>query len=436
MEEIMSNDDLITRWDYFINQTRKNPSFRALTSKAWKRCRDIGLGSNRLRFTFLAQNELQQKIKDNLELINTAKPYLDHLSLSLTGISHMIALSDSEGWIIDYRGNPEDLGGKEAGLCLGASWAEKNIGNNGIGTALATGEPVLIYGIEHYGMVYGSCACIGVPIRSNGQIIGGLDISVPTKYADPSRLHLAVACVNSIESTLSFNRVNHLEQSSEKTLSAVNKLIATSVHDLKNPLTVVRGLAQLGKMTFETNKALDYFERIITQADEMTEMLTVLLNIFTPQKLIQKEIISVINEILRELKPICELQAIDLLLITTSDNINLKIDEPSLKRAIQNVLINAIQLMKNGGLLEVKIEKKLNSMLLSIRDSAGGIPKELHDCLFEPFTTRRDDGTGLGLFMTYHSITNTHNGEIWFETYPGTGTTFFIKIPLVDKGDK
>lgn len=126
---------------------------------------------------------------------------MDSLSLSLTGLPHIVALSDAEGWIIDIRGTPEELGGRKSGLCLGASWDEKNIGNNGIATALATGEPVLVYGIEHFGMAYDGCACMGVPIIFNGKIIGAIDISVPNKYAHPARLHIIIACVNSIEST-------------------------------------------------------------------------------------------------------------------------------------------------------------------------------------------------------------------------------------------
>lgn len=146
----------------------------------------------------------------------------------------MVALTGAEGWVIDIKSTPEELGGRKSGLCLGASWAEKNIGNNGIGTALATGEPVLVYGIEHYGMVYGGCACMGVPIIYNGKITGALDISVHNQYAHPARLHIAIACGNSIESTLEHLNRNTANISPYLELSATSELISTAVHDLKN----------------------------------------------------------------------------------------------------------------------------------------------------------------------------------------------------------
>ncbi|HCJ57611.1 MAG TPA: two-component sensor histidine kinase, partial [Clostridiaceae bacterium] len=53
--------------------------------------------------------------------------------------------------------------------------------------------------------------------------------------------------------------------------------------------------------------------------------------------------------------------------------------------------------------------------------------------LFEPFSYRRSGGTGLGLFMAYHTITSTHKGELWYETEAGKGTTFYIKLPIAQR---
>lgn len=100
------------------------------------------------------------------------------------------------------------------------------------------------------------------------------------------------------------------------------------------------------------------------------------------------------------------------------------------KRSIQNILINSIQLMDNGGQIEIETIIEGNYIIITIKDTAGGIPEDIKDSLFQVFTFRRGQGTGLGLFMVYHTITNTHKGKIWFKSKPDLGTTFFIKLPI------
>lgn len=429
MTVCFNNDLVIDEWEKFKTAVNDNPTMRPVTMEAWKRCRDLGLTSEGLKFIFLSGLELEQKLHCNSKLMDAAKSYMDHLSLSLNGIPHIVALSDEQGWIIDYRGVPEELGGKSVGLSIGASWAEKGIGNNGIGTALATGKPVFVYGVEHYGSVYSSCGCIGVPIRNNGHIIGALDVSVPIQYADPARLHLVAACVSSIESTLSSILSRPDITTSYLKMSETTELIATAVHDLKNPLSVIRGLGQLGKMITNDSKVADYFDRVIKQSDEMNNIIVDLLGIFRPEVLVTKKISSIIEQILQEFDPICTSHNIKLIYKNISDGY-VNTSERLFKRAIGNLITNAMQAIESEGIIEIQTKVQNRDLIITVRDTAGGIPEELKDCLFEPFTFRRNQGTGLGLFMVYHTVTTTHKGDIWFETKQGEGTTFYIKLPI------
>lgn len=429
MESLVNQDDLIYKWGKFVKVVEKNPTIRPITIEAWKRCEGLGLDPNDLKFKFLDDDELKQKLAENSQLIEVAEPYLEHLSLSLTGITHLITLTDSYGWVIDLRGTADEMGGKEYGICLGASWSEKDIGNNGAGTSLIIGKPVLIYGLEHYKKAYSPITCIGVPIRVQEKIIGAIAVCVPNEYASPARLNLATACVNSVESTIS-NTISHpFGISSDMKLSATSELIATAVHDLKNPLAVIRGLGQLGKITSDKDKVNSYFDRIIKQADELNNLIVELLSIFKPQEITPKRINPVIKEVLQEFEPECKSRGITLNLINDYDEF-VDISEGLFRRAIKNLIANAVQLMDNGGLIEIKMQSEKGFMLISVRDTAGGIPEDIKDNLFEPFTFRRSGGSGLGLFMVYHAITNTHRGQIWFKTQFGEGTTFFIKLPI------
>ncbi|EKQ57742.1 MULTISPECIES: ATP-binding protein [Clostridium] len=430
MKYLLNENGILKEWDNFISIINENAIARSITLESWKRCNDLGLERDKIKFKFLSDKDLKQKVQENSYLIEASKLYMDSLSTSLINIPHIVALADNEGWIIDLRGTPEEFGGKQAVICLGASWSEENIGNNGVGTAISIGEPILVYGREHYATAYGGCACIGAPIICNGNIIGAMDISVPVKYANLARLHILIACVNSIESTIMHINSNNSELVSINMNPLItSELIATTIHDLKNPLAVIRGLGQLGKLNSDKSKVDNYLNRIIKQVDEMNDMVIELLSIFKPEKLIAQKVASTLEEILFSFEPICESKKIKLCLHKNEDNY-VNISEKLLKRAIENIINNAVQIMDEGGTIEILTEQDGDFIIISIRDTAGGIPEELSETLFEPFTFRRSGGTGLGLFMAYHTIVNVHKGQIWFETELKRGTTFFIKLPI------
>lgn len=424
MNNYNKTSDVYSEWESFVSNVKKSPEVRPITLESWKRCNKFDLQSDRLKYKFLSEEELGIKIRENSRLIEICKPYLESLSLSLEEIPHIVVLADKEGWIIDLRGTPEELGGRDAGLCQGSNWSEKYIGNNGIGTAQKLREPVIVHGVEHFGMVYGSCSCIGVPIMNRGEVLGALDISVPVQYAHPSRLHILTACASSIESVLTY-----INNSNNMNFSAMNNLISTAVHDLKNPLAVISGLGQLGNITTDEGKIKSYFDRIVIQADEMNKMVTELLNVFRPEELQSQNVNPIIEEVINSYKPICDYKNIKLTFKCDCNEL-VMVSRKLFKRSIENLINNAVQSMNGTGAITIETKSCGETFLITVKDTAGGIPEEIRDILFEPFAFRRSGGTGLGLFMVYYTITNTHRGKIWFETESGNGTTFSIELPL------
>jgi signal transduction histidine kinase len=115
--------------------------------------------------------------------------------------------------------------------------------------------------------------------------------------------------------------------------------------------------------------------------------------------------------------------------MTTLDS-EVKLCVKVFKRAIENLIKNAIQALGDGGVIEVKVGSSDGQLFISVNDNGPGLPYEIKKNLFEPFVYHRKDGTGLGLFMVYHAITDIHHGEIWFDSEQDKGTTFYISIPI------
>lgn len=97
-----------------------------------------------------------------------------------------------------------------------------------------------------------------------------------------------------------------------------------------------------------------------------------------------------------------------------------------------NIIVNAVQAMDNTGALTINIIKQEDYVLVSIRDTGKGIPKKIQSRIFEPFFTTKasGEGSGVGLDVT-KKILKEHSSEIWFESEEGKGTTFYVKLQII-----
>jgi signal transduction histidine kinase len=108
-------------------------------------------------------------------------------------------------------------------------------------------------------------------------------------------------------------------------------------------------------------------------------------------------------------------------------------DRTHMNRLFTNLLTNAVDACPEDMPCEIVITEEVNdnNILISIQDNGEGIPKEMQAKIFTPNFTTKSSGTGLGLAMS-KSIIEQSGGEIWFETEVGTGTTFFVQLPLIN----
>jgi signal transduction histidine kinase len=104
-------------------------------------------------------------------------------------------------------------------------------------------------------------------------------------------------------------------------------------------------------------------------------------------------------------------------------------DPEQIKRALQNLVLNAMDAMSNGGTLRLATRQYNNTVILEVSDTGQGLTKEECDRLFTPYYTTKHHGTGLGLAIV-QSVVSDHGGTISVESQPGRGATFRIELPV------
>ena len=119
---------------------------------------------------------------------------------------------------------------------------------------------------------------------------------------------------------------------------------------------------------------------------------------------------------------------------STDEIMTVYADKSQLLRVLTNVLQNAVEAIPEDreGNVRVSLEREDHSAIITITDHGSGIEPELVEKIFSPYFTTKGSGTGLGLAMT-KKIIEFWKGKIWFEIERGKGTSFFIKLPLLQE---
>lgn len=223
-------------------------------------------------------------------------------------------------------------------------------------------------------------------------------------------------------------------------LESLGILAGGIAHDFNNLLTIILGNASLVKMRInpkEKNaKNLMEIEKAIIQAKDLTQQLLTFAKGSEPLK---RNID--IGELLQETTSlILSGSNIKCNFHIAQDLTNIEADEGQIKQVINNILINAIQAMPNGGSIKVAAENKESSkrirecfdlghdyVKITIADGGTGISEESLQHIFDPYFTTKAEGNGLGLANVY-SIIKKHNGFINVESQVGVGTTFHLYL--------
>jgi two-component system, sporulation sensor kinase E len=216
---------------------------------------------------------------------------------------------------------------------------------------------------------------------------------------------------------------------SEK-LSVVGELAAGVAHEIRNPLTSIKGFIQMMQANQVGNER--YFQIMLSELDRINLIVSELLILSKPQVLSFKEkhITTIIEEVITLLDTQAIMNNIKITAKMDSDLPRVRCEENQIKQMFINLLKNAIEAMSNGGEITVHIKKiSFNRILIRVIDQGEGIPEATIKRLGEPFYTTKDNGTGLGLMISYKIIED-HQGTIRITSKVNEGTTIDVHLPI------
>jgi two-component system, sporulation sensor kinase B len=217
---------------------------------------------------------------------------------------------------------------------------------------------------------------------------------------------------------------------SEK-LNILGELAASIAHEVRNPLTVVKGFLQLMKQS-EKGKEYEYLSLILRELGRAESIINDYLNFAKPQfnKLEAVSLVEVIKEVIFLLEPLASKQGIILKMGDDGTHPFIYTDRNQLKQALINFTKNAIEATDANGYVNINIQSSGHHTRLVITDTGKGMDKEQLSRIGTLFYTTKDKGTGLGTTVSM-KIIETMNGKVSFNSTPGIGTEVILVLPML-----
>ena len=364
------------------------------------------LGSGALFFIFVIQNYYL--------VDRTLKQTQDYTRQVVASMANGLLSLDIHGKVISYNLLALELLGLKESEVRGMDFNETiDFKTAGIFQTLNHCTPVLDKEINHR--------------KKSGEIVP-LALSVTPIIGENS------ACQGAVIVMRDLREIKQLEEKvrrSEK-LAAIGKLAAGVAHEIRNPLSSIRGFAQyLRNALKDKPRDREYTETIVMEVDRINSVVTDLLTFARPMEaeLIPTDLTELIEHAVRLVEADAQSKNVGIEM-DIQDLSKIPLDANQMTQAILNLLLNALQAVENGGRIKVGAELNTSDSILKIwvEDDGPGIAADQKEKIFDPFFTTREKGTGLGLAIV-HKIIENHSGEINLQS-PLTGKTQGCRITI------
>jgi two-component system, sporulation sensor kinase A len=271
---------------------------------------------------------------------------------------------------------------------------------------------------------------------SQGQEISGLDIMLLRKdrssfNANVSLLPLkndqgdVIGCVGIGRDVTDTKKAQEMLRKSE-TLSVVGELAAGIAHEIRNPLTSLKGFLQLLKAQ-NTN----YIDILLREVERINNIVNEFMSMAKPHSInfVKVKMEKIIEDIVSFMLPQALLHNVEITIQFDYHHDQFTCEPNQLKQLLMNLLKNAIEARPNGGEITIVVRSREDgSVIIQVIDEGEGIPEKELTKLGEPFFSLKENGTGLGLAVCYR-IVEAHRGSLSFKSKLNEGTTVEIFFP-------
>ncbi|BBO77351.1 PAS domain-containing sensor histidine kinase [Desulfosarcina widdelii] len=231
---------------------------------------------------------------------------------------------------------------------------------------------------------------------------------------------------------LSEIRTLRLELEKNRRLASVGRLAAGVAHEIRNPLSSIKGFATYFKEKYrQEEKDQEIAAIMIQEVDRLNRVVGQLLEFARPLRLVCQSV--AVKPLLEDAIQLVAQQSkeanVELIPNLSDATLHATMDADKMRQVVLNLLLNALDAMPEGGTLHVSAAGVgKNGLQLTVADTGKGIDPDDRPHIFEPYFSTKKTGTGLGLAIV-HNIVKAHNGEIRVKSRSGEGTTVSITLP-------
>lgn len=219
-------------------------------------------------------------------------------------------------------------------------------------------------------------------------------------------------------------------------MKSVSYLSAGVAHELRNPLSVIKGFLQLSMLTDSFDK---YAQTILSETDRMNEIIDNFLSV--ARKKMKKEIMTpkyLLNSVIDIIRSECLMQGVHFQSRVEPITGQLEVNESSFKQIILNALRNSIEAFPEGrrrNIFSLQSYQEGDTIVIELSDNGSGIPEDVLEEIEKPFYTTKEKGTGIGIPLC-KKIMDDHDGTFQIDSTVGKGTTITLRFPLFEEESK
>jgi len=216
-------------------------------------------------------------------------------------------------------------------------------------------------------------------------------------------------------------------------LATVGRLAAGVAHEIRNPLSSIKGFAVYFKERYDRPEDRKVADIMAGEVDRLNRVVGQLLEFSRPVTISRRN--TDMQPFIEKTVKLVEARAaearVDIRVEPPSGPLTVRMDPDRMNQVLLNLYLNGIEAMPDGGILRVSTSEEpgKNTVLISVKDSGCGISKEDLDHVFDPYFTNKASGTGLGLAIA-HNIVEAHGGEIKVNSRVGEGTRVVVRLPM------